>query len=337
MQAFRLEDDVDDYVKKELTKLGLMKNKDFNVKSQMSPSLKNALLNASKTKDKTSYGEPDFSLEKYTHPKNKESVIPVIIENKLHAKNLKKLKNDALQNDDNSISKYAVNGALHYAQNILRNKEKYKECIAIGVAGDDEENLLIEVYYVFASGINSHKLTNAKNLHSLENQESFNAFYKECTLTEEEKHFILIKTKADLNETAKKLNRLMHNHNITAPQRVLYVSGMLLSMQEIKGKKEGLKPSDLKGELTDTSRDGVLVFNQISEFLKTKNLSEEKRNLMLASFKEISKDPQRDKETSLDKAISMLLEKIQVSLSKFLPFFMNLSISPLMKATIPVI
>ncbi|GAA9311264.1 hypothetical protein BTM392_05380 [Helicobacter pylori] len=309
MQAFRLEDDVDDYVKKELTKLGLMKNKDFNVKSQMSPSLKNALLNASKTKDKTSYGEPDFSLEKYTHPKNKESVIPIIIENKLHAKNLKKLKNDALQNDDHSISKFAVNGALHYAQNILRDKEKYKECIAIGIAGDDEENLLIEVYYVFASGINSHKLTNAKNLHFLESQESFNAFYKECTLTEEEKHFILIKTKADLNETAKKLNRLMHNHNITAPQRVLYVSGMLLSMQEIKGKKEGLKPSDLKGELTDTSRDGVLVFNQISEFLKTKNLSEEKRDLMLASFKEISKDPQRDKETSLDKAISMLLKK----------------------------
>ncbi|GAA7537836.1 hypothetical protein HpBHB29_05610 [Helicobacter pylori] len=318
MQAFSLEDDVDDYVKKELTNLGLMKNKDFNVKSQMSPSLRNALLNASKTKDKTSYGEPDFSLEKYTHPKNKESVIPIIIENKLYAKNLKKLKNSALANDDHSISKFAVNGALHYAQNILRNKEKYKECIAIGIVGDDEKNLDIEVYYVFASGINSHKLTNAKNLHFLENQESFNAFYKECALTEEEKHSILIKTKADLNETAKKLNRLMHNHNITAPQRVLYVSGMLLSMQEIKGKKGGLKPSDLKGEITDTSRDGVLVFNQISEFLKTKNLSEEKRDLMLESFKEIRK-------------------KIQASLSKFLPFFMNLSISPLMKATIPVI
>lgn len=181
MQAFRLEDDVDDYVKKELINLGLVKNKDFNVKSQMSSSLKNALLNASKTKDKTSYGEPDFSLEKYTHPKNKGSVIPIIIENKLYAKNLKKLKNSALQNDDHSISKFAVNGALHYAQNILRDKEKYKECIAIGIAigiaGDDEENLLIEVYYVFASGINSYKLTNAKNLHFLENQESFNAFY----------------------------------------------------------------------------------------------------------------------------------------------------------------
>ncbi len=124
MQAFRLEDDVDDYVKKELTNLGLMKNTDFNVKSQMSPSLKSALLNASKTKDKTSYGEPDFSLEKYTHPKNKESVIPIIIENKLYAKNLKKLKNSALQNDDNSISKFAVNGALHYRSEYLKKQRK---------------------------------------------------------------------------------------------------------------------------------------------------------------------------------------------------------------------
>lgn len=34
MQAFRLEDDVDDYVKKELTKLGLMKNKDLMLKAK---------------------------------------------------------------------------------------------------------------------------------------------------------------------------------------------------------------------------------------------------------------------------------------------------------------
>lgn len=43
----------------------------------------------------------------------------------------------------------------------------------------------------------------------------------------------------------------MHNLNITAPQRVLYVSGMLLSMQNIvdtEGKKiqDGLTPDDLK-------------------------------------------------------------------------------------------
>ncbi len=83
MQAFTLEDDVNDYVKKELTHLGLIKNKDFNVEGKMSPSLKNALLNASKTKDKDSFGRPDFSLEKYTNPKNKGSIIPIIIENKL--------------------------------------------------------------------------------------------------------------------------------------------------------------------------------------------------------------------------------------------------------------
>ncbi len=43
----------------------------------------------------------------------------------------------------------------------------------------------------------------------------------------------------------------MHNHNITAPQRVLYVSGMLLSMQNILDTQgnhiqDGLVPDDLK-------------------------------------------------------------------------------------------
>ena len=49
----------------------------------------------------------------------------------------------------------------------------------------------------------------------------------------------------------------MHNHNITAPQRVLYVSGMLLSMQDINDNEgniiqKGLEPHDLKGLQTDT-------------------------------------------------------------------------------------
>ncbi|WP_104747472.1 HsdM family class I SAM-dependent methyltransferase [Helicobacter cetorum] len=306
MQAFKLEDDINDYIKKELENLGLVKNKDFNIEGKMSDSLKNALKNASKTENKASFGRPDFSLENYHAKDNKENIIPVVIENKLYSKFLKALnsRDSTLKSDETSISKYAVNGALHYAKSILRDKDKYKECIAIGIAGDDIENILIEVYYVFASGTNSHKLTHASNLHFLENQQSFDDFYKECTLSEEEKHLILIKSKEQLNDMAKKLNRLMHNHNITAPQRVLYVSGMLLSMQEIKDKKEGLKPSDLKGHLTDTSRDSVLIVNQIGDFLSAKSLDKEKRELMLASFKEISKDPQRDKKTALDKAIS---------------------------------
>lgn len=71
----------------------------------------------------------------------------------------------------------------------------------------------------------------------------------------------------------------MHNHNITAPQRVLYVSGMLLSMQDINDNEgniiqKGLEPHDLKGLQTDTKRDGKLIIDQIKEYLLVKILKE---------------------------------------------------------------
>ena len=133
-------------------------------------------------------------------------------------------------------------------------------------------------------------------------------------MTETEKHELLIKSKADLNRYAKDLNKLMHNHNITAPQRVLYVSGMLLAMQDIKNEKEeivqeGLTPKDLKGIQTETKRDGILITNQIKEFLKAHGIPDSKANLMLASFNEISKDKQRDEKTKLFPQVASLLEK----------------------------
>ena len=75
----------------------------------------------------------------------------------------------------------------------------------------------------------------------------------------------------------------MHNHNITAPQRVLYVSGMLLSMQDIIDEEgniiqKGLEPQDLKGLQTDTKRDGKLIIDQIKEYLQVKISKEKKCN-----------------------------------------------------------
>ncbi len=69
----------------------------------------------------------------------------------------------------------------------------------------------------------------------------------------------------------------MHNHNITAPQRVLYVSGMLLAMQEIRGASgevvvKGLIPDDLHGHISDRLRDGAEIFRQIEAFLEYKNI-----------------------------------------------------------------
>lgn len=305
-QNYKLESDINDFVKAKLTSLGLEKLKDFNEESAMSDYLKEALRGSAKTKNKTNFGKPDFHLEGYR--------IPIIIENKLGLKKLKAETKSGLKFDEKSIANYAVNGALYYAQNMI-SSEKYHEVVAIGVAGDDSENISIDVYYVFGASEKAYKKIDACNTFDfLENQATFEAFYKSAILSEEEKHKILISSQEELRIYAKKLNRLMHNHNITAAQRVLYVSGMLLSMQDIRDKDgnilgEGLIPDDLIGSKLEKSRDGKLITDQIEEFLKSRGISEQKYQLMLSSFSQISKDEQRDEPMENDKEVAKLLSK----------------------------
>ncbi|WGE90075.1 HsdM family class I SAM-dependent methyltransferase [Actinobacillus arthritidis] len=306
LQAYKLESDVNDFVKSTLTALGLQKHKDFNEEGAMSDYLKESLRGSAKTKNKTNFGKPDFHLENYR--------IPVIIENKLGLKKLKAETKDGLKFDEKSIANFAVNGAIYYAQNMIAS-EKYHEVIAIGVAGDNSENVEISVYYVFGASEKAHKLLgDCKTFDFLENSSTFDEFYKSAILSEEEKHKILIQSQEQLRQYAKKLNKLMHNHNVTAPQRVLYVSGMLLAMQDIKNQQgehlgEGLTPDDLIGSKLDKVRDGKLITNQIEEFLKARSISEQKHQLMLASFSEISKDSQRDEPLENDKEVAKFLKE----------------------------
>lgn len=308
--TWQLEDDVNDFVKQALEKLGLKKLADYNVESNMSDYLKEALKGSAKTANKTNFGKPDFHLEKY---KVKDKVIPVIIENKLSLKKLINTNKDGIKFDDKSIAGYAINGALYYARNMIAS-HKYDEVIAIGCAGDNDNNVKIQVYYVFGNGENAFKLIeNCTTFDFLETQATFDEFYKNAILSEEEQQQILINSQVVLKSYAKALNKLMHNHNITAPQRVLYVSGMLLAMQDTKDNHgniiDGLTPNDLKGFQTVHKRDGILIFNQINEFLSYKQINENKKLLMLASFNEIAKDEQRDEPIKNDKAIANFLQE----------------------------
>lgn len=301
---WKLETDVNYYVKDYLDKLGLIKLKDYNDETSMSDYMKEALKGSSKTDKKTGVGTPDFHVEKYN--------IPVIIENKLGLNKLKSTNKSGIKDDNKAISNFAVNGCLHYARNMIKSN-KYREVIAIGIAGDNEDNVTIDINYVFGSAKDTYKhVKNYKNLNFLESQDSFEEFYNDAILTETEKHGILIDSRTTLQKYAKQLNRLMHNHNITAPQRVLYVSGMLLAMQDINDDEgnviqKGLEPHELKGLPTDTKRDGKIIIDQIKEYLHMKNIESGKMQLMISSFQEISKDKQRDEKTTLDKEVSKLL------------------------------
>lgn len=242
-KMYKLESDVNDYVKKNFTELGLKKLEDYNEESGMSDYMKEALKGSAKTTSKKNFGKPDFHIEKYN--------VPVIIENKLGIKNHISLSKDKIKMDDKSVKKFAVNGAIYYAKNMIASK-KYNEVVAIGISGDYEENIKISVYYVFSVSSEPKEMKNYSNLNFLENKNTFDLFYKEATVTETEKHKILIKSREDILKHAKSLNKLMNNHNIGVDQRVVYVSGMLLSMQDIYDSNGnilnyGLTPDDLKG------------------------------------------------------------------------------------------
>lgn len=306
MKNWTLEDNVNDWVKAEFARI---KQTNYTVESSMSPFLKEAIqkgvvlkrlsLEESGEKEKGKSWKPDFELETFN--------IPVLIENKLGISKLSATNGDKIKTDIKSVQNFAVNGAIHYAQCAIMSK-KYTEVIAIGISGDNATNVKIQVYYVFGATDETYKLVESyTTLDFLESKKSFEEFYKVATLTEDEKHKILIDSQAKLQEYAKKLNKLMHNHAITAPQRVLYVSGMLLAMQDLADIKKGLVPDDLKGINLDNQRDGDTIVNQIENYLTLKEIPQDKKNLMMASFKEINKDADRDKKIELDTIIGKLL------------------------------
>lgn len=303
------EDSVNDWVNEQLKSMGLKRDIDFFTESNMKPYLKESLRGSAKTVKKTTFGKPDFHTLKYN--------LPVIIENKFkHSKLIAETK-DGVKFDDKAISGYAVNGALYYARNMI-SSGKYNEVIAIGCAGDTPSNIELKIYYVYGFGENSYKeMTEYKTFDFLSNETNFKEFIKEATLTEEEKHDILIQSKEQLAKYAKALNKLMHNHNITAPQRVLYVSGMLLSMQDVDKRNRGLAPEDLRGG-TGKRSDGSLVVAQIEVFLDSRQspIPEDKKRLMLSSFNEIAKDSDRDKPTTLDKEVAKFIFDEKVSANK---------------------
>jgi len=326
LKLYKLEDHLNDWVKSQFKRLALKNQTDYYTESAIPDYLKVALKGRAKTENKTNFGKPDFSLTKYTQA-------PVIIENKLGLIKLIAQTKEGVKFDEASVKNYAVNGALYYATGMIASG-KYHEVIAIGIAGDCEDAIELKVYYVYGSGENSFKLLeNVSTLDFLENQQTFDLFYNDARLTDDEKHEILIDSQAQLQKYAKSLNKLMHNHNITAPQRVLYVSGMLLSMQNVvdtEGTKiqDGLVPEDLKGIQSETKRDGIQIVNQIKEFVTARNIPIEKQNLMLSSFSEISKDAQRDELEILDKEVSKLIDgKASINKQIFTFIYHNIFLS----------
>ena len=106
----------------------------------------------------------------------------------------------------------------------------------------------------------------------------------------------------------------MNDNSISTHERALYVAACLLSQQDIKNKagnvlKKGLIPDDLTSQDDENYRDSVKIKNHIDEFLRQRDLDQEKVKLMIDAFTRISINALRDKKKHKHKLVEKLLKE----------------------------
>lgn len=147
-----IEEQVEDIAKRQLVDV-----KYYTKTETINPEIESALKAAPSKSGGTGINIPDIKLLLETKTMRR---IPVMIEVKGKKGDFIKLtaddeidnkKKDGTENFTN-INKYAVNGAVHYANAIVNHTESYKETIAIGLNGyyDESGTLITEigVYYI---------------------------------------------------------------------------------------------------------------------------------------------------------------------------------------------
>lgn len=187
-----------------------------------------------------------------------------------------------------NINKYAVNGAIHYANAIIENTESYKDVIAIGLNGYYENKEMIKeigVYYVSSANYCIPKqIYSYTDLSFLlpENIDNFFNKISELNLTDKEIEMKSKEIENDIEIKLKKLNQIMQDDlKISVGSRVELVTGLIMAGLGVNNKVSPLEISDLKGETGSKTNDGVTIINKIDSFLEERNLPQEKKQMII--------------------------------------------------------
>lgn len=280
-----VDDEVRDTLKDHIKHLG----RQNSIPATLKPGLKNA------SKSGLGEGTPDFTIV-YDHPKLQKFC--VVIENKYGLDKLALTKADgSLSTTKKGINNYAANGAGHYAKAILRDSgDAFDEVLAIGIAGEQHgDNIVLQAYADFHFSLDHDpkhiEVDDANVLLSHLYDDTILDYYTSFALDDNDLERIQKDNHAQLQKTAKELNKLFYDYAVPVDERVVIVSGMLLAMHN------GLEPDDLKGLAAGSNvSDGATIYNRIDIELSDRNMPSEKRSMMLSTFSTpLTSDLDRDK------------------------------------------
>lgn len=292
-----IEEQVEDIAKKQLNAIKL---KYFTKTESINSEIDDALRKAPSKNGGEGNNYPDIKLLLQTKSKNN---IPVMIEVKgskgalvkfNERGDIENLKKDGTPNYAN-IKKYAVNGAVHYADAILNYTESYSEVLAIGINGyaDSTKKIVteLEVYYVSKNNfLLPKKLQAYTDLSFLSENNSDNLIeeIENLSLSEEEQEKKTKDFENLIEIRLKDLNQRMHDDlNIAVGARVQLVAGLIMAALGVENRVSPLQIADLKGDMGGSSNDGQIVINKISDFLSVKNIPLEKKELIINDLKNV--------------------------------------------------
>ena len=197
----------------------------------------------------------------------------------------------------NNIQKYAVNGAVHYANAIIDHTNTYKKAIAVGINGyEDNGQIELEIgaYYISLDNLKRPKrISDYSDLSFLykKNRRELLKKLSQINLTEGEMEKVAQDLENAFEDRLKRLNQKMHDElNIAVRQRVGLLVGMImagLGVDDEGAKVSPLEIAELKGQTGNGSTDGDIIINKINSFLSNRNLPEEKEEMILRDLKNI--------------------------------------------------
>lgn len=195
-------------------------------------------------------------------------------------------KPDTLLMDTKSVTEYAENGALHYAQHITA-MTNFKKVFAFGCSGTDKDSLIIRP--IFVSDKNYKVMPRVRTFQDFA-PTSIRDYYKSKVLEGKTERQMELESILD---RAKQLHEDLRNYgSLSEDEKPIVVSGLLLALC-----KHGFSTSDLtcgRGSNKEERRsDGEKIYEAIEQHVRheVEAMPDEKVNRLLNQFQVIHLRP----------------------------------------------
>ena len=293
-----VEEKVEEWAKQQLDAGGV---RHFAKTESINPEIDSALANAPSKRGGKGGNLPDIKVFLET---KKGRRIPVLIEAKGREGDLGRTDaNGALivsnrtakgEIDYGAINRYALNGAIHYAEAVVRGTKSYKEAIAVGVNGwqkaDGTLKIELAVYYVSQNNLFvPKKIDDYADLSFLKGRHLDELIKKidDLELSPIEKEQKTREIENAIETSLKTLNQMMRDDfHISDQNRVNLVCGLIiagLGSHDADGRclTTPLDADELNGEMGSRTNDGMRIYDKIESMLTARKLPEEKRKTIL--------------------------------------------------------